>query len=100
MNLPYVVFDTAVCVLAIRSIGVLRRNAPWTCAGWGATVVSAGAAALRYLGDGPAPLPMLVSEIFFGALTVAFIGGAVRDEPQAEPLMWPRRVGLTRAQKR
>jgi hypothetical protein len=100
VNLPYVVFDTAVCVLAVRSLTVLGRGSPWTSAGWAATALCAGAAALRYLNDGPAPLPMLVSEIFFGALTIAFIGGAIRDEPQAEPLLWPRRIGLTRAQKR
>lgn len=100
VNLPYVVFDTAVCVLAFRSIAVLGSGSPWTSAGWGATMISAGAAALRYLSGGPAPLPMLISEIFFGVLTIGFIGAAVRDEAQAEPLMWPRRIGLTRAQKR
>lgn len=101
MNLPYVVFDTAVCVIAIRTLTVLGRRSPFTSAGWASTVVCAGSAALRYLSDGPAGgLPLLISEIFFGILTVTFITGAFRDEPQAEPLIWPRRIGLTRAQKR
>jgi hypothetical protein len=100
VNLTYVVFDGAVCVLALRSLSLLRRHAPWSSAAWAATAVSAGAAAFRYLSDGPAPVPMLVAEVFFALLTVGFIVGAVRDEPQAEPLLWPVRVGLTRAQRR
>lgn len=100
MNLPYVVFDTALCVLAVRSITLLGRGSPWSSAAWASTIGCAGAAALRYLSDGPQPVAMLISEIFFAPLTVAFIVGAVRDEPQAEPLLWPRRAGLTRAQKR
>jgi hypothetical protein len=43
---------------------------------------------------------MLVAEGFFMLLAAAFIVAVVRDEPQAEPLLWPSRVGLTRAQKR
>jgi hypothetical protein len=36
----------------------------------------------------------------FVVLAAAFIIAVLRDEPQAEPLLWPSRVGLTRAQKR
>jgi hypothetical protein len=100
MNPAYVVFDGLVCVLAVRSLVVLGSGSRWTSAAWGATFIAAGAAAIRYAAVGPPAVPMLVAEIFFGILTVAFIIGAVRDEPQAEPLMWPRRVGLTRAQRR
>lgn len=100
MNLTYAIFDAAVGVLALRSLGILRRRSPWTSAAWAATAVSAGAAAVRYLNDGPAPVPMFVAEFFFALLTAGFIVGAVRDEAQAEPLLWPVRVGLTRAQRR
>jgi hypothetical protein len=99
VNLPYVVFDAAVFVLAIRSLIVLGGRARWTGIAWGATAVCAGSAALRYAQPGPSPY-MLISEIFFAVLTAAFIVAAVRDEPQAEPLLWPTRIGLTRAQKR
>jgi hypothetical protein len=43
---------------------------------------------------------LLLSGALFVVLAAAFIIAVVRDEPQAEPLLWPSRVGLTRAQKK
>jgi hypothetical protein len=100
MNLPYVVFDVAVGLLALRSLMVLGTVAPWTSAGWVATTGYCAAAAWRYAHDGPVPGVMLIGTGCFVVLAAAFIIAVVRDEPQAEPLLWPTRVGLTRAQKR
>ncbi len=100
MGLLYAVFDMAVCVIAIRSFLVLGAGSPWTRVGWVATACWGVSAALRYVVPGPPANLLLLSTICFGALTLGFLIGAVRDEPQAEPLMWPRRIGLTRAQKR
>lgn len=100
MNLTYVVFDTAVAVVAIRSLTILGRRAPWTSAGWGATVVAAAAAVTKYAQNGPQSAALGVAEGAFAVLTACFIIAFARDEPQAEPLLWPVRLGLTRAQKR
>jgi hypothetical protein len=95
VNLTYVVFDAAVGVVALRSLAVIGRRAPWTSAGWSATLVAAGAAVAKYAQNGPQSAAFAVAEVAFGVLT-AF----VRDEPQAEPLLWPVRLGATRAQRR
>lgn len=100
MNLPYVAFDAAVGILALRSLAVLGPRAPWTSVGWLGTAGYCAAAAWRYAHDGPGGRAMLVAGVCFFVLAAAFIIAVVRDEPQAEPLLWPSRVGLTRAQKR
>ena len=100
MNVPFVLFDTAVGVLAVRSISVLGRRAPWTTLGWVATTGYFASAAWRYAHDGPQRGVILLSTGLFVVLAAAFIIAVVRDEPQAEPLLWPTRVGPTRAQKR
>lgn len=101
MNLGYVAIDVAVSVLAIRSLIVLgRARAPFTSAGWTATLGYFASAAWRYSHDEPQPGVMLFAQGCFIVLAAAFLIAVVRDEPQAEPLLWPRRVGLTRAQKR
>jgi hypothetical protein len=100
MNLTYVLFDVAVLVIALRSLAVLGMRALWTSTGWAATAAYFASAAWRYAHAGPQPGAMLVAEGFFVILAIAFIVAVVRDEPQAEPLLWPTRIGLTRAQKR
>ncbi len=100
MNLFYVAVDVAVAILAIRSLAVLGTRAPWTSIGWVATAGYGLAAGWRYAHDGPVPGIGLVTSGCFIVLTAAFIVGVVRDEPQAEPLLWPTRVGPTRAEKR
>jgi hypothetical protein len=100
MNPGYVVFDAAVAVLALRSLMVLGTRAPWTSIGWMATFAYFATAAWRYAHDGPQRSVMLFAEGCFVVLAAAFIIAVIRDEPQAEPLLWPRRIGLTRAQKR
>jgi hypothetical protein len=101
MNLPFVLFDTAVGVLAVRSFMVLGRQAPWTSLGWAATTGYFASAAWRYAHDGQQQRGvLLLSGILFAVLAAAFLIAVIRDEPQAEPLLWPTRVGLTRAQKR
>jgi hypothetical protein len=54
----------------------------------------------KYAQNGPQNTAFAVAEAAFGVLTACFIVAFVRDEPQAEPLMWPTRIGLRRAQKR
>lgn len=100
MNLPYVVFDVLVAILALRSLLVLGTRAPWTSVGWAATVGYFSSAAWRYAHEGPQRGVVVLSGVMFVVLAAAFIIAVVRDEPQAEPLLWPSRVGLTRAQKR
>ena len=100
MNLPFVAFDTAVGILAVRSFAVLGRQAPWTSAGWLATAGYFASAAWRYAHDGQQRSGLWLSGALFVVLAAAFIIAVLRDEPQAEPLLWPSRVGLTRAQKR
>jgi hypothetical protein len=100
VNLTYVVFDAAVGVVALRSLTVLGRRAPWTAAGWGATVVAAGAAIAKYSQNGTQSAALAIAEGAFAVLTACFIVAFVRDEPQAEPLLWPVRLGATRAQRR
>jgi hypothetical protein len=100
VNLLYVVFDVAVLVIALRSLAVLGLRAPWTSIGWLATAGYFAAAAWRYAHASPQREAMLVAQGFFVLLAAAFIVAVVRDEPQAEPLLWPSRVGLTRAEKR
>jgi hypothetical protein len=100
VNPIYVAIDVAVVILALRSLMVLGRRAPWTSLGWSATVGYFGAAAWRYAHTGPQREVMLAAEGCFVVLAAAFLVAVVRDEPQAEPLMWPSRIGLTRAEKR
>jgi hypothetical protein len=100
VNLPFVLFDTAVGILAVRSFAVLGRKAPWTSLGWAATTAYFASAAWRYAHDGQQRSVLLLSGFLFVVLAVAFIVAVIRDEPQAEPLLWPTRVGLTRAQKK
>ncbi len=100
MNLPYVVFDVLVGLLAVRSLLVLGTRAPWTSVGWLATVGYFASAAWRYAHEGPQRGVLVLSGVLFVVLAAAFIIAVIRDEPQAEPLLWPSRVGLTRAQKR
>ena len=100
MNLTYVAFDAAVVVLALRSLAVLGTSAPWTSVGWLATAGYFSAQAWRYAHDHAQPAVVLFAGGCFMVLAAAFILAVWRDEPQAEPLLWPTRVGLTRAQKR
>lgn len=100
MNLGYVAVDVAVVIVALRSLAVLRTQAPWTSLGWAATTGYFSLAAWRYAHEGPQRELMLAAEGCFLVLAAAFILAVIRDEPQAEPLLWPSRVGLTRAQKR
>ncbi|MGA2394742.1 MAG: hypothetical protein ABSH03_15475 [Candidatus Lustribacter sp.] len=100
MNPGYVVFDAAVVVLALRSLAVLGKSAPWTSLGWLATVGYFGASGWRYANVHSQPAVVLFAWGCFMVLAAAFIVAVWRDEPQAEPLLWPTRVGLTRAQKR
>jgi hypothetical protein len=99
VNLPYVVFDAAIAILAIRSLTVLGTRAPWTTAGWAATAGYFTAQSWRYAHSGPPGPIIYIAGGCFIVLAAAFLIAVVRDEPQAEPLMWPSRVGLTRAEK-
>jgi len=100
VNLGYVAFDAAVVVLALRSLAVLGRRAPWTSLGWLATAGYFSAAGWRYAHDQPQPGAVVFAWGCFMVLAAAFIVAVWRDEPQAEPLLWPTKLGLTRAQKR
>ncbi len=96
----YLAFDAALAALSLRSLAVLGPRAPWTSVGWIGTAGYCAAAIVEFSSD---PLHRLAGSIAFGfllLLTAAFVVAGVRDEPQAEPLLWPVRVGKTRAEKR
>lgn len=95
--LIYVALLTALTVLSLRSLAVLGRAAPWTSAGWAATIAYDCTASGELLAGVHAPLHL--PYWFLAALIVAFVAGGVRDEPQADPWWWPGRLGPTRAQR-
>jgi hypothetical protein len=80
--------------LCVRTIVVLRGAAPWTSAGWCATLAYCAAEGLEVLQG--RHLPLHLPYLFLAALTVAFIVAGIRDEPQGEPWWWPAQLGATR----
>jgi EamA domain-containing membrane protein RarD len=100
MNVLFVAFDVALAALAVRSLAVLGRRAPWTSLGWFWTFCYCVPAAIRFAGLTTARTATLAADAALLLLLVAFIVAGLRDEPQAEPWWWPASIGLTRAQKR
>jgi hypothetical protein len=96
----YAILDIALAVLSARSIVILGVRAPWTSAGWIGTLGYCIAAFVEYSGAAMRPMWATASYLCLAALTVAFVVAGVRDEPQAEPWWWPKRIGPTRAQRR
>ena len=96
----FAILGIVLALLSARSIVVLGVRAPWTSAGWIGTIAYCIVAAGEYSGVGTRPLWATASYLCLAALTVAFVVAGVRDEPQAEPWWWPRRIGPTRAQRR
>jgi len=100
VNPLYVLVDLAVCVLAVRSIALVRGRAPWAAAGWACAFGYGAAAAIEFTlppvhrGAGQVAHAALI------AVAAAFIVSAIRDEPQGEPWFWPRGLGRTRAERR
>ena len=92
VNPFYVLVDLAICVLAIRSMGLLRAGSPWATAAWAFAFVYGAAEAIAYsqpLVHRPA------GQVGYGALVlvaVAFIVSGIRNEPQGDPWWWPRRT--------
>ena len=84
----------AVCA---KTIAVLGSRAPWTSGGL--TLMALYFVAVLVKITLNPPLPGMLDYALLAALTVAFVVAGVRDEPQAEPWWWPRRLGLTRAQR-
>ena len=93
----YVVLLSALTVLSIRSLAALRGAAPWTSAGWAFTIAYDCTASAEIILRTHAPLH--VAYWFLVALAVAFVVAGLRDEPQADPWWWPRRLGPTRSQR-
>ena len=102
INPIFVVFDLAVAVLAVRSAQLLLRyrRSPFSLLGWALTAGYGAASALEFASPALHQRAGQVAYGFLIALATAFIIGAVRDEPQAEPLLWPLRLGPTRAERR
>ncbi len=86
--------------MSLRSLAILRTRAPWTSAGWFWTLGYCVAAAIEFSGATELPAAAYAGYACLALLTIAFIVAGVRDEPQAEPWWWPRRLGATRAEKR
>lgn len=100
MHPVFTVFDVVLAVLSARSIIILGVRAPWTSAGWVGTIGYCIAAAVEYSGAAMGPMWAVASYLCLAALAAAFVVAGVRDEPLAEPWWWPKRLGLTRAQRR
>jgi hypothetical protein len=96
----YVLFNVALVVLAIRSALLLRRRSPWSTLGW---MLAVGYGLARAVEFSTPDLHRAAGQVAYGfliAVACAFIVAGVRDEPQAEPLLWPVRIGRTRAERR
>lgn len=100
MHPVFAIFELLLAALSARSIVILGVRAPWTTAGWIGTLGYCIAAAVEYSGAAMRPMWAAASYLCLVALTAAFVVAGVRDEPQAEPWWWPKRVGRTRAQRR
>jgi hypothetical protein len=91
-----------ICLLGIvvcaKSVSVLGNRAPWTFGAWIFTALYFLAVLIKV--TRVPHLPNAIEYTILAALTVAFVVAGIRDEPQAEPWWWPKRLGLTRAQRR
>ena len=100
MNPIFAVLEILLAALSARSIVILGVRAPWTSVGWIGTLGYCIAAAVEYSGAPMRSVWAAASYLCLVALTIAFVVAGVRDEPQAEPWWWPKRIGPTRAQRR
>jgi hypothetical protein len=100
LNPLFVAVDLAVAVVAVRSALLLRRRSPFSTVGWLLTIGFGLAAATEYGIPALHAVAGQVAHGFLVVLAVAFIIAGIRDEPQAEPLLWPVRIGPTRAERR
>lgn len=100
VNPLFVLFDLAVVVLAVRSLRLVAGQATCTTVGWLFVAGYGAAGAIKF---STPPLHQATSWAMTACLVgmaAAFVAAGVRDEPQAEPLLWPQRLGRTRAQRR
>jgi hypothetical protein len=98
LGLIYVAFLTALTVLSIRTLAILKSASPFTSAGWAFTILYDCTASAEVLTHAHAPFALAYIDL--GVLIVAFVIAGVRDEAQADPWWWPRQLALTRAQRR
>jgi hypothetical protein len=99
VNPIYVLVDLALCVLAVRSIGLLRSSSPWAALGWAFAFGYGAATAVEYALP---PFHRIAAQIAYACLlaaAAAFIISAVKDERQGDPWWWPLRLGRTRAER-
>lgn len=100
INPMFVAFDLALAALAIRSVWVIRGRSPLTALGWTFAVGYGLAKAAQYALPGLGPGAGRVAYGCLLLMAVAFVVAGIRDERQAEPLLWPLRLGQTRAERR
>jgi len=93
----YVAFLLALTALSLQTLRVLGRVAPWTSAGWIATIGYDATASAEIVTN--SHLPLHLPYWFLVALTIAFAVAGFRDEAQGEPWWWPTRLGQTRAER-
>jgi hypothetical protein len=93
----YLALLTALTILSLRTIVILKREAPWTTAGWACTILYDCGASSEILSH--THMPLHAPYIALAALIVAFLVAGVRDEPQGDPWWWPSRLALTRAER-
>jgi hypothetical protein len=94
----YLAFVTALTILSVRTLVILKKEAPWTSAGWIFTILYDCGASDEILTH--THLPLHAPYLALAALIVAFVIAGVRDEPQGDPWWWPSRLALTRAEQR
>jgi len=98
MGIVFILLGLLGIAVCAKSVLVLGSRAPWTFAAWVFTALYFVAVLAKI--TGVTHLPPIIGFAVLVALTVAFLVAGVRDEPQAEPWFWPKRLGLTRAQRR
>jgi hypothetical protein len=99
VNPLYVLVDLAVCILAVRSIGLLRFVSRWATLGW---IFAFGYGAASAIEFSFPPFHRHAAQAAYGCLLVvaaAFVTSAVKDERQGEPWWWPLRLSRTRAER-
>jgi hypothetical protein len=100
VNPLFVLVDLAVVVVAVRSLRLVAGRAACTTIGWVFVVGYGAAGAVKFSTPPLHQAAGIAMTACLVGMAAAFVAAGVRDEPQAEPLLWPQRLGRTRAQRR
>ena len=94
----YAALLTALTILSVKTLSVLKSASPFTSAGWAFTILYDCTATAEIVTRTHAPFAL--AYVFLGALIVTFAIAGLRDEAQADPWWWPSGLGPSRAERR